>query len=96
MTRYFLSRDADADLKDIVEFIATDSPRAARKVLADLRAAMDRLVELPMVGHQRPGVPGDLRLWSVHSYLVVYRPQSEPLVIVRVLSGYRDLERLLS
>jgi hypothetical protein len=31
----------------------------------------------------------------VHSYLVIYRPETRPLQIVRVLSGYRDIATLL-
>ena len=33
--------------------------------------------------------------WSVFSYLVIYRPDTTPLEIVRVLHGKRDVRRLL-
>jgi hypothetical protein len=33
-------------------------------------------------------------VWPVHSYLVIYRPEIQPLQIVRVLSGYRDIGAL--
>ena len=95
MTRYALTSRAEVDLTDIVEFIALDSPREARKVLRDLHDAMDHLAELPMIGHSRPGLQQDLRVWPVHSYLIAYRPTPEPLLVLRVLSGFRDLERLL-
>jgi len=95
VTRYALTSRAEADLAEIVEFIALDSPREARKVLRDLRDAMDRLAELPRIGHRRPGLGDDVRVWPVHSYLIAYRSSPEPLLVLRVLSGFRDLERLL-
>ncbi len=36
-----------------------------------------------------------LRFWPVRRYLIVYRPDSDPLEIVRVLSAYRDVKKLL-
>ncbi len=47
MTRYALTSRAEADLTDIADFIALDSPREARQVLNDLHEAMDRLAEFP-------------------------------------------------
>ena len=32
----------------------------------------------------------------VRSYLIIYRPEAEPIQIVRVLDGYRDIAELLS
>lgn len=48
------------------------------------------------MGHRRE----DLTLravlfWPVHSFLIVYRPDTRPLEIVRVVSGWRDVSRLL-
>jgi hypothetical protein len=37
-----------------------------------------------------------LRFWPVYSYLIVYRPDAEPLAVVRVLSGSRDVAEILS
>jgi len=30
----------------------------------------------------------------VYSYLVIYRPETKPLQVVRVVSGYRDVPKL--
>ncbi len=34
--------------------------------------------------------------WPVWSYLIVYKPDTSPLAIVRILHGARDVESLLS
>lgn len=56
---------------------------------------MHRLVDHPGLGHVRDDLADEtLRVWPVHSYLVIYRPETTPLQIVRVLSGYRDIAAL--
>ena len=37
-----------------------------------------------------------LRVWTVHSELVISRPDGWPLEIVRVLSGHRDIPALFA
>lgn len=97
MGRFVLSPEARDDLRDITDFIAKDSPAAARRVLDELRSAMRRLAEMPEMGHLREDLADELlRFWPVRSYLIIYRPDRSPLEIVRVLSGYRDVAELLS
>jgi len=36
-----------------------------------------------------------LKFWSVYSYLVVYDPVGDPLTIVAVLHGVRDVAQIL-
>jgi plasmid stabilization system protein ParE len=92
---FLLSAPAASDLREIHAYIAADDPTAARRVLEDLRDGMHRLSELPGLGHVRDDlVDESLRVWTVHSYLVIYRPATRPLQIVRVLSGYRDIAAL--
>jgi antitoxin ParD1/3/4/toxin ParE1/3/4 len=37
----------------------------------------------------------DVRFWPVFKYLVIYRPETKPLEIIRVLHGRCDVERIL-
>ncbi len=74
---YLLSAPAAADLHDIHEWIAQDDPAAATSVLRDLREAMRRLAQMPGLGHARDDLADEtLRVWTVHSYLVIYRPDT--------------------
>lgn len=96
MTRYLLTTAAKADLIEIFDYIRPDSPKAARRVLERIREAMRRLADNPWMGHVREELADtSLRFWSVYSYLIVYRPRSKPLEIIRVLHGARDVRRLL-
>lgn len=84
---------ARLDLLEIWEYVADrDGVAAADAVIANLRAALEHLAEFPETGHRRDDLADEsLRVWPVHSYLIVYRPRRRPLEIVRVVSGYRDL-----
>lgn len=94
MTRYVLAPLAKRDLQEIRDYIAKDSTTAARRVVRELRAAMESLVEMPGKGHLREDLGDDLRAWVVYSYLIIYRPETRPLEVVRVVSGYRDVPEL--
>lgn len=86
---------AAADLSDNYAWIAQDDQTTAARVLEELRSAMRRLAQHPGLGHVRDDLADEtLKVWAVHSYLVIYRPDSSPLQVVRVLSGYRDIAAL--
>lgn len=96
MSRYLVSADAERDLVEIIDFVALDSPAAAQRVLENLHLAMQQLADMPRMGFQRRELAeDDVRFWVVHSYLIVYRAEVEPIQVLRVVSGYRDLVDLL-
>lgn len=96
MARYILTDRAKTDLLDIVDYIKQRSPSAAKRVRAELRSAMHQLSEFPGMGHRREEIGDDtLRFWTVYSYLIVYREDTKPLQIIRIIHGARDVERLL-
>ena len=96
MSRFVLTPAAEGDLLKIIEYLEGDNPNAVLKVVDAIDQAMQRLAESPGIGHVRPDLTDeDVRFWPVFKYLVVYRPESKPLEIVRVLHGRRDVERIL-
>jgi plasmid stabilization system protein ParE len=96
MGRYVLTAAARADLAEIAAFIREDNPDAARRVVQSLQGAMGKLAERPGMGHVREDLAqSPLRFWSVYSYLIIYRPESHPLQILRVLHAARDVRAIL-
>lgn len=87
-----LTSAAEADLAEIVDYIATEaSPDRADAVLIEIMRAVERVAEMPRLGHTRRDVTDeDVLFWSVYSYLLVYRPNESPLQVVRVVHGSRD------
>ena len=82
---------AAQDITDIWEFIAEDSPLAARRVREDILTAVRRLQAFPRQGHKRPDLTTrPLRFQTVRDYLIVYAPDEKPLVVIAVLHGRRS------
>lgn len=93
---YQLTSEAQANVDEICAFIADDSIDAALRVLDDLERAFEQLATTPEIGHKREDLTDrSVKFWRVHSYLIVYDPASQPLRIVAVLRGARDVEQLL-
>lgn len=99
MRHYLLSSLAGHDILDIVDYVDSENPAAARRLRDRLYAAFNQLAAYPGLGHARddlvPRTQG-LRFWTVGRYLVIYRAVGDSIEIVRVLSGYRDIGVLLS
>jgi plasmid stabilization system protein ParE len=94
--RPILSAEALSDLDEIWLYIASDSPKAADRVIDEIYETIYRLAEFPGMGHLREDLIDEpLRFWSVYQYLIIYRADAQPIEIVRVVSGYRDISQLL-
>jgi antitoxin ParD1/3/4/toxin ParE1/3/4 len=95
VTRFVLSPAATADVEQIEAVLDEHAPAATDRVLTGLRDAMRRIAASPGIGHLRDDLADEpLRFYSVWSYLIVYR-LTEPVEIVRVVHGARDVAREL-
>jgi plasmid stabilization system protein ParE len=89
------SSQAQRHLVDIWLYIANDSPAAADKFLDQIDTLCKLLSTSPLLGRSREELGRSLRSFPVGDYLIFYRPKRTGIVVVRVLSGYRDLDKLL-
>jgi len=89
------SSQAQHDLVDIWLYIANDSPAAADKFLDQIDTICKLLSASPLLGRSREELGRSLRSFPVGDYLIFYTPMRTGIVVVRVLSGYRDLDKLL-
>jgi toxin ParE1/3/4 len=91
--RFRLAPEARQDIKEIWSYIARDSIDAAARVRHEIRDACRRLAKYPNIGHERDDLTTheDVRFWPVYSCLIIYRPATRPLQILRVLHGKRDV-----
>jgi len=96
MADFFYSPEARRDLLEIWEFIAQDNLDAADRVEREIEQAVTMLAGNPRLGHTRRDLTSKpVRFWPIYSYLIIYDPESQPLEVVRILSGYRDVAALL-
>jgi toxin ParE1/3/4 len=80
----------------IWDSLAETSPAAADRVLQALQRSMRKLSREPGIGHLREDLADRRhRFFLVYSYLVVYRPDTKPLQVLRVLHAARDVQSLL-
>ena len=87
---------ADADLAAIQAFIAEDNPVAAAIFTRDLAGAAIAIGATPLGFPLLPDHrSSSLRRRVYHSYLIVYRLDTDTVEIVRVLHGARDYRSLL-
>jgi plasmid stabilization system protein ParE len=96
---YQLTPRALSDLCDIWEYISEDSVDAANRVESAILLACASLARHPLLGSKRSEITSlPLRFWTVTRYpnfIVVYRPDTEPLQVVAVLHGKRNLKAIL-
>jgi antitoxin ParD1/3/4/toxin ParE1/3/4 len=96
MSGFRLSPLAVADIEEIWEYIAAENLAAAGRVRLALLEAFRLLSRNPGIGHKREDLTDhDVKFWPVYSYLIVYCPDKQPLEIVRVLHGARDIAPIL-
>jgi toxin ParE1/3/4 len=95
MRRVVFGKQADRDLDEIWSHIAHDSVEAPEKGADAVERAVRQLALLPGLGHQRLELKARrYRVWSVYSYLIIYRYGTRTLTVVRIVHGARDLRRL--
>ncbi len=99
MSRYQFTPQAVEDLFEIWIYIARHSVGAANRVEAAVYNACAFLAEGPLRGSTREEITRlPLRFWTVQAfpnYIIVYDPQSDPLQIIRILHGSRDVLAIL-
>lgn len=95
MTDYVVTRAAQADLEQIIGWIAEDSPRAADRFEDALYDAFELLGRRPHIGHSRRDLTDrPVFFWTVmKSYAVIYR-KAAPLEILRVVHWHQDIGSL--
>jgi antitoxin ParD1/3/4 len=95
--RYIVAPEAARDLVKIWSYLKEQaSQETAEHVESVIRERIVFLSENPGVGHRRHDLTDhDVKFSPVYSYLVVYRPDTEPLQVVSILHGRRDVEGIL-
>jgi plasmid stabilization system protein ParE len=95
--RYVLAPEAALDLVQIWRYIKKQSSVAvADRVEAVIRNKIVFLTRTPGAGHWNKDLTDvAVKFFPVYSYLIVYRPETEPLQVVSILHGHRNVEQIL-
>jgi toxin ParE1/3/4 len=98
--RVELTASANADLCDLIEFIAEGSPAAAKRLLTALETRILALAEFP----ERGSHPRELLELGILDYRqvmeppvrIIYRLHDERVVVYLIADSRRDMQRLLA
>ncbi len=96
MARFFVSRRAEIDLREIWRYIAAENPDAADRVLSRIDVKFGILAEFPAIGRLRDDISPGFRMLVEGNYLLLYEydaPRDE-VELIAVVDGRRDLSGL--
>ncbi|MFY8095182.1 MAG: type II toxin-antitoxin system RelE/ParE family toxin [Niveispirillum sp.] len=87
-----ISPEAREDMLDIWCHIASQNPIAADRQILRLEAAVVRCAKFPGLGRPRPELREKIRVLPVDSYLLIYLPMPNGILISRILHAARDID----
>lgn len=95
--RYVLAPEAALDLVQIWRYIKKNAGlEMADRVESVIREKIVYLAGRPGGGHWRKDLTDEpVKFFPIYSYLIVYRLETNPLQVVAILHGRRDVEELL-
>ncbi|MGK7953560.1 MAG: type II toxin-antitoxin system RelE/ParE family toxin [Xenococcaceae cyanobacterium] len=86
---------ASRDIEKIVDYVADKSSfDSAERLLKKINQKCSKLANFPNMGRRRDELSPLLRSFPVDDYLIFYRPIENGIEVLRVVSGYRDLDAL--
>jgi plasmid stabilization system protein ParE len=99
MSRYTLTPTAQADLVDIRDhYLEEAGRRVAHQMVVEFVEAFKFPARNPNSGHKREDLAGDraVLFWAMRDYLILYRPNTRPLIIATIVRGTREVLRIIS
>jgi toxin ParE1/3/4 len=88
---------ASRDIESIMDYIADRSGfDAAESFLERINNKCQTLSQFPSMGRNRDELMENVRSFPLDDYLIFYSPIAAGIEVLRVVSGYRDLESLFS
>ncbi|PSB01029.1 type II toxin-antitoxin system RelE/ParE family toxin [Merismopedia glauca] len=96
MKQHIISPEATQDLESIIDYFATYNIEAGERFLNDFSQKCKYLANFPNMGRSYADIKENLRGLPIDSYIIFYRPTNTGIEIIRVVSGYRNLESLFT
>lgn len=96
MRRLKITAPACRDLDDIAEYFLEKSVDAGDRFVTVFTQKCKQLAQFPHIGKPYDDLKAGLRGIGVMGYIVFYRVTDDAVEILRVVSGYRDLQTLMA
>jgi toxin ParE1/3/4 len=84
---------AETDLEEIGDYIALDNPTRALTFIQEIRLQCQKIGRSPLAYRARPELGEGIRSSPFGNYVILYRPQTPGILVIRVLHSAMDLPR---
>jgi plasmid stabilization system protein ParE len=89
---FLLTDEAKTDLMEILLDIAEDSPDTAQRLRSEFYSGLQTLGRTPGIGHLHDELLSrKYRFWNFYSYVVAYAWEANPIQVISIVHGARDL-----
>lgn len=96
MNTYSLTDEAIQDLEDVYNYMSAFSLDAANRFVDAFGEKCETVAKFPNMGKSYEEFSQQLRGVILDKYIIFYRPVESGIEVIRVVSGYRNLEALFS
>lgn len=96
MKQHIISPEASLDLEDIIDYFANRNIDAGERFVNEFENKCKYIANFPNMGRSYANIKTDLRGVPLDGYIILYRIIDSGIEIVRVVSGYRNLESLFT
>ncbi|NDJ21112.1 type II toxin-antitoxin system RelE/ParE family toxin [Nostoc sp. B(2019)] len=94
--QYEISVEASQDLDNILDYFLQRNIDAGEKFIREFNKKCQNLTKFPNIGRSYTNIDPTLRGIPFDGYIIFYRVFEDRMLIVRVVSGYRDLKSLFT
>lgn len=88
------SADAQADLREIWDYIAEHSQFQADRLVLRFRSKLEYLAKWKTIGRPRPEIATGCRSYPYGNYCFYFRPTEAGIEVIRILHSARDIGQI--
>jgi toxin ParE1/3/4 len=96
MMEYFIAKEASQDLDEILDYFLVRNVNAGERFIREFNKKCQNIAQFPNIGRSYAKFDPRQRGIPLDGYIIFYRVFEDSVVIVRVVSGYRDLESIFA
>ncbi len=94
--KHIISPEANQDLEEIIDYFTSRNIDAGERFIDEFNKKCRYLANFPNMGRSYADINDYLRGVPLDGYIILYRVKDSGIEILRVVSGYRDLESLFA
>ncbi|MCC5639430.1 type II toxin-antitoxin system RelE/ParE family toxin [Nostoc sp. CHAB 5844] len=93
---YLIAKEASQDLDEILDYFLVRNVNAGERFIREFNKKCQQIAQFPNIGRSYANFNPSLRGIPLDGYIIFYQVFEESVVIVRVVSGYRDLDSIFA